>query len=151
MGQMGQVGTAKFELPNTWLRQVPELFNLAWVFYALALDYDFKWAAFWPERWDDWDWIKRAMKSTFDRIKDEDKAIVREEYELFLQNDKLFNWCEMAKPTLRIAKCFILDGCGAKVMYQDKPQFIICELRADTEAEVIKIIQSRGYEFGGFL
>jgi len=130
-------------LPQTWLRRIPELFNLVWVFYCLTLDYDFKWAHVWPERWEDWDWIKRAMKATFDRLKDNDKAVVQKEYESFLQNDKFCDWHEMAKPALRIVKC--------KVTSSSRPISIICELRADTEAEAIELIQSRGYEFEGFL
>jgi len=54
-------------------------------------------------------------------------------------------------PVFGMAKCFILNGSGQRVTYQDKPQYNICEIRANSESEAVELIQSRGYEFGGFL
>jgi len=54
-------------------------------------------------------------------------------------------------PVFGMAKCFILNGLGQRVTYQDKPQYNICSVRANSESEAVELIQSRGYEFGGFL
>ena len=72
---------------DIWLCQYPELMSLAWTFYLLALEYKFRWAAFWPDRWGDWDWVKKAMGQTYINLNPEDKSGIREFYEAFLQKE----------------------------------------------------------------
>lgn len=79
------------QLKNLWLAAFPELLDLIWTFYCLALDYQLPWAVFWPERWTDWEWLKKAMEQTFVRLNPEDKAALQSTYENFLKNIERYN------------------------------------------------------------
>ena len=92
---------SKLEQPNDiWIREFPELWDLAWCLYCLALDYRFRWADFWPDKWHDWPWVKRAIEQTFVRIDPEEKSILQEPYERFVENAERYD--EIAMSTSRI-------------------------------------------------
>lgn len=132
--------------PDTWIRKIPELWDMVWVFYCLALDYQFKWASYWPDRWNDLPWIKRAMAHTYVRLNPDDKEIVREEYEAFLENDKVCDWQAMANPTFT-AVCYLLWGSGERVIHDGTPKTICIELSGDSRQEALKKLDTRCYEF----
>jgi len=76
---------------GVWIYQHPELMDLAWTLYLLALEYKFRWAAFWPDRWNDWSWVKMAMEQTFNQLNSEDKSGIREFYEAFIQKVEYYD------------------------------------------------------------
>lgn len=71
---------------NMWMQTFPEIWDLIQTLYCCALDYELKWARFWPERWGDWDWVKRAMAATYTQLNPEDRSVVQEAYEKFLKD-----------------------------------------------------------------
>jgi len=76
---------------DIWLCRHPELMNLAWTFYLLALEYKLRWADFWPDRWGDWDWVKKAMGQTYINLNAEDKSGIREFYEAFIERVEFYD------------------------------------------------------------
>ena len=142
--------------PDTWIKKIPELWELVWVLYCLALDYQFKWASYWPDRWEDFPWVKRAMAHTYARLNAEDKEILREGYEAFLENDKVCNWQAIANP-VHTAVCYILWGeyhksrwkspDDRRVYHNGQAQMICTNLPGDTKEEALKKLDTRCYEF----
>lgn len=53
----------------------------------------------------------------------------------------------LLEPVFGMVKCFILNARGEKIA----DRYILCEVRAHTEQEAIKIVHSRGYAFGGLV
>ena len=75
---------------NSWLSAFPELLDLVWTLHCMSLEYQLPWVAFWPEKWSNWDWIKKAMEQTFMHLNPEDKLILQNAYDRFLENIGLY-------------------------------------------------------------
>jgi hypothetical protein len=81
----------------------------------------------WERHPDDLKWLRRAMKNTFARLDDEDKEIIRAEYERFIELDRICNLKETAGQKY-MAKCYILDRFGRRVEYDGEYKMILVGL-----------------------
>jgi len=91
----------KLTQPDTWLRHIPELWDLAWTLFCCAHIYALPWAPFWSERWGDWPWVKRAMEQTYHRLDPEDRAVVEQAYEQFAQNIEHYDEIALCKSQIQ--------------------------------------------------
>ena len=142
--------------PDTWIRRIPDLWCLVWAFYCLAAEYQFKWAGYWPDRWNEWPWIKRAMAHTYARLNPADKEMIRCQYEAFLEEDKVLDWQAMAHPVY-IADCYLLWGqyhqhqwksTIDRRVYDGREAKTVCvELKGADRQDALSKFDTNAYEF----
>ena len=94
-----------------WSINLQDIFGLAECLYSLALDHDLKWAKFWAEKWENFTWVRRAMKATYAELTPEEKSLIEPESSRFIEMDKVADWDEMVK-NKKTAICYILDKEG---------------------------------------
>jgi hypothetical protein len=80
-------------------------FTMLCAFWSFSEDYKTTWAPFWHEKIKavDIDWIRRAMNWTWATLTDEHKNLLREEYRMWREHDKVFDWKSMARGHEHIA------------------------------------------------
>ena len=98
-----------------WSINLQDVFGLAECLYSLALDHDLKWAKFWAEKWENFTWVRRAMKATYAELTPEEKSLIEPAWSNFLNLDKFADWDEVIK-IKKTAICNILDSEGNVVM-----------------------------------
>jgi len=94
------------------------LWPLLVVLWNLAIDYKFAWAAGFEKRMAicDVEWLRRAMILTFQKLTPEHQAWIQEEYNDFVEMDKICNWGEMIHGGDYCAEIEINAPWGEKIL-----------------------------------
>ena len=104
----------------------------------LSIEYGMPWAGRWEDHLGDGRWLRRAVKNTYNRLSDDDKAALKDGCERFL---------EPVKQPVFLAECFILDGGGRRVLWEGKYKTVLLTICAETKREALSRIDTRYHQF----
>ena len=129
-----------------WSINLQDVFGLAECLYSLALDHDLKWAKFWAEKWEDFTWVRRAMKATYEALMLTEKELLEPVWSNFLNLDKFADWDEMVK-NKKTAICYILDKEGKIVENEGIKVRVAVDIDAQDSSYVEKILEKQSKRF----
>ena len=129
-----------------WSINLQDVFGLAECLYSLALDHDLKWAKFWAEKWEDFTWVRRAMKATYEALMLTEKELLEPAWSNFLNLDKFADWDEMVK-NKKTAICYILDKEGKIVENEGIKVRVAVDIDAQDSSYVEKILEKQSKRF----
>ena len=122
------------------------LWPLVLQFAELSFNYGMEWAERWADNVDDVGWVRRAMANTFQKLSDDDKESIRDEYELFLEHDRVCDWQAMANPCFD-ALCYVIDGQGRRVESEGVLVTVVRELAGETKEDALLQLNTECFEF----
>ena len=129
---------------GTWLHRIG-MMNLVMMMELLSDEYGFGWADQWAENLDDPKWLGKAMDNTFDRIREEDQELLREQYEDWLWYAANVD-LEAAVDLGFVAEVALLWGGGQRVVDGGQVQTVLVSLDGVSREEAKRSLTSE-YEF----
>jgi hypothetical protein len=112
----------------------------------LSAEYELKWAHRWEAHLDEPKWLSKAMVNTYDRLSEEDKAMVNPQYEDWLWYAANLD----LEQTVRLkytALVVLVDRWGSRIIDGGEVQTILVELDGATRDEALCQLNRECYEF----
>jgi hypothetical protein len=131
-----------------WLNRLG-LWELVGSMMILSADGKMPWADQWHEHLDNPGWLKRAMVNTYQRLSEQDKAIVQSAYEEWLWYAEHFDLETMAQMGY-VAHVYLLDALGQRIYSDGQFKTILLELHGTSPQDALRQLDNRWYEFIGW-
>ena len=129
---------------GSWLQRFG-MMNLVMMMKLLSEEYGFLWADQWQLNLDDPEWLGKAMDNTFERIREEDQELLRDQYEEWLWYAANLD-LEAAVDLGYVAEVCLLWGDGRRVVDGGQVQTVLVKLDGATREEAKGSLKSE-YEF----